>query len=53
MFFAVGKLLVNIYYQISPSIARNIEKQTAVKSFLRHQLELLAQWMRSQKARKN
>ena len=45
---AVGKQLVNFYYEISPSIAQYVEKQPAIKSFLRHQLEHLAQWMRSQ-----
>ncbi|MCL1471819.1 CFI-box-CTERM domain-containing protein [Argonema antarcticum] len=42
----VGKRLVNFYYQISPSIAKYVEKRPAIKSFLRHQLERLAQWMR-------
>jgi len=44
----VGKQLVNLYYQISPSIAQYVEKQPAIKSFVRQQLERLAQWMRSE-----
>jgi hypothetical protein len=42
----VGKQLVNIYYQISPSIAKYVEKQPAIKSFVRKQLERLAESMR-------
>ncbi|MFB2936930.1 CFI-box-CTERM domain-containing protein [Aerosakkonemataceae cyanobacterium BLCC-F154] len=43
----VGKQLVNLYYQISPSIAKYVEKQPAIKSFVRKQLERLANWMRN------
>ena len=43
----VGKQLVSLYYQISPSIAQYVEKQPAIKSFVRYQLERLAQWMRN------
>lgn len=43
----VGKQLVNLYYQISPSIAQYLEKQPTIKSFVRHQLEHLARWMRN------
>ncbi|MCL1467298.1 CFI-box-CTERM domain-containing protein [Argonema galeatum] len=42
----VGKRLVNFYYQISPSIAQYVEKQPAIKSFVRHQLERLAKRIR-------
>lgn len=42
----IGKRLVNLYYQISPSIAQYVEKHPAIKSFVRQQLERLAQWMR-------
>lgn len=42
----IGKQLVNLYYQISPRIAKYVEKQPAIKNFLRHQLEHLAEWMR-------
>lgn len=45
----VGKQLVNLYYQISPSIAQYMEKQPKIKIFVRQQLERLAQWMRSKK----
>ena len=43
----VGKQLVSLYYQISPSIAQYVEKQPAIKSFVRQQLERLAQRMRN------
>ena len=43
----VGKQLVNLYYKISPSIAQYVEKQPALKSFVRYQLERLAQRMRN------
>ena len=46
---AVGKQLVKLYYRISPSIAQYVEKQPAIKSFVRYQLERLAKWMRSQR----
>lgn len=42
----VGKQLVSLYYQISPSIAQYVEKQPAIKAFVRHQLERFAKWMR-------
>ncbi|MEG4627323.1 CFI-box-CTERM domain-containing protein [Microcoleus sp. w1-18aA5] len=45
----VGKQLVSLYYQISPSLAKYMETQPAIKSFSRQQLEHLAEWMRSQK----
>lgn len=45
----VGKLLVSLYYTISPSLARHIEKQPAIKHFLRRKLECLALWMRNHK----
>ena len=44
----VGKRLVSLYYQISPSIAQYMERQPTIKSFARQQLERLAQWMRNQ-----
>ncbi|MEG4866461.1 MULTISPECIES: CFI-box-CTERM domain-containing protein [unclassified Microcoleus] len=44
----VGKGLVSLYYKISPSIANYVKKQPVIKSFLRQQLERLAEWMRSQ-----
>ncbi|MFB2896649.1 CFI-box-CTERM domain-containing protein [Aerosakkonemataceae cyanobacterium BLCC-F50] len=43
---AVGKKLVKLYYQIGPSIAKYVEKQPAIKSFVRKQLGRLAEWMR-------
>jgi len=43
----LGKRLVNLYYQISPSIAKYVEKQPAIKNFLRQQLGRLAAWMRT------
>lgn len=43
----VGKHLVNLYYQISPSIAQYLEKQPAIKKVLRHKLGRLAEWMRN------
>ncbi|MFB2919065.1 CFI-box-CTERM domain-containing protein [Aerosakkonema funiforme] len=42
----VGKELVSLYYQISPSIAQYVEKRPAIKAFVRQQLERLAKWMR-------
>jgi hypothetical protein len=47
----VGKQLVSLYYQISPSLAKYMETQPAIKSFLRQQLQHLAEWMRSQKVK--
>ena len=47
----VGKQLVNLYYQISPSIAQYLEKQPTIKSFVKHRLERLAQWMRNQRVK--
>lgn len=44
-----GQLLVNIYYKISPSIARYVNRKPMIKSLLRGQLETLAQWMRNKK----
>ncbi len=44
----LGKPLVNLYYQLSPSVAQYVEKQPAIKSFVKHRLERLAQWMRNQ-----
>lgn len=44
----MGKQLVSLYYQISPSLAKYMETQPAIKSFFRHQLGRLAEWMRSQ-----
>ncbi|GET36945.1 CFI-box-CTERM domain-containing protein [Microseira wollei] len=44
----VGKQLVSLYYQISPSIAQYVERQPTIKSLARQQLERLAQWMRNQ-----
>ncbi|MCL1474981.1 CFI-box-CTERM domain-containing protein [Argonema antarcticum] len=43
----LGKRLVNLYYQISPSIAQYVGNQPTIKSFVRQQLERLAQWMRN------
>ncbi|MGA9379621.1 MAG: CFI-box-CTERM domain-containing protein [Phormidium sp.] len=48
---AVGKQLVNLYYQIGPSIAKYVEKQPVIKNFLRHQLGRLAEWMRNQRVK--
>ncbi|MEG4275302.1 MULTISPECIES: CFI-box-CTERM domain-containing protein [unclassified Microcoleus] len=47
----VGKQLVSLYYQISPSLAKYMETQPAIKSFSRQQLQHLAEWMRSQKVK--
>ncbi|CBN57554.1 MULTISPECIES: CFI-box-CTERM domain-containing protein [Kamptonema] len=44
----VGQGLVSLYYNISPSIANYVKRQPVIKSFLRQQLERLAEWMRSQ-----
>jgi hypothetical protein len=41
-----GQRLVSLYYQISPRIAQYVERQPAIKSWLREQLGRLAQWMR-------
>jgi hypothetical protein len=43
----VGQGLVSLYYNISPSIANYVKKKPVIKSFLRQQLERLAEWMRS------
>lgn len=43
---SVGKRLVSLYYQISPTIAQYVEKLPILKNFLRLQLGRLAQWMR-------
>lgn len=43
----VGKQLVNLYYQISPSIAQYMENHPGIKSIVRQKLEMLANWMRN------
>jgi len=47
----VGQALVSLYYKISPSIANYVKRQPVIKSFLRQQLERLAEWMRSQEVK--
>ena len=42
-----GQGLVSIYYNISPSIANYVKRHPVIKSFLRQQLERLAEWMRT------
>lgn len=44
----MGQKLVDFYYQVGPSLAQCVEKQPAIKRFVRQQLERLAKWMRSQ-----
>ncbi|MGB3263530.1 MAG: CFI-box-CTERM domain-containing protein [Microcoleus sp.] len=47
----VGQVLVSLYYKISPSIANYVKRQPVIKSFLRQQLERLAEWMRSREVK--
>jgi tetratricopeptide (TPR) repeat protein len=47
----VGQGLVSLYYKISPSIANYVKRQPVIKSFLRQQLERLAEWMRSRQVK--
>jgi len=47
----VGQALVSLYYKISPSIANYVKRQPVIKSFLRQQLERLAEWMRSRQVK--
>jgi hypothetical protein len=47
----VGQGLVSLYYNISPSIANYVKRQPVIKSFLRQQLERLAEWMRSREVK--
>ena len=47
----VGQVLVSSYYKISPSIANYVKRQPVIKSFLRQQLERLAEWMRSREVK--
>ncbi|MEP6516097.1 CFI-box-CTERM domain-containing protein [Microcoleus vaginatus] len=47
----VGLRLVSLYYNISPSIANYVKRQPVIKSFLRQQLERLAEWMRSREVK--
>jgi tetratricopeptide (TPR) repeat protein len=47
----VGQGLVSLYYSISPSIANYVNRQPVIKSFLRQQLEHLAEWMRSREVK--
>lgn len=47
----VGQGLVSLYYNISPSIANYVKMQPVIKSFLRQQLERLAEWMRSREVK--
>jgi hypothetical protein len=42
----LGKFLVSIYYQVSPSIASYIEKKPKLRQFIREKLAILAQWLR-------
>jgi hypothetical protein len=49
---AFGQKLVKLYYKISPSIANHISQKPTIKIFLRHQLEHLANWMRSREITK-
>lgn len=44
----VGRLLVKLYYKVSPTLADYITRKPAFRKFLRCQLERLAQWMRNQ-----
>ena len=44
-----GKILVSIYYQISPSIASYIEKKPRLRQSIREKLIFLAQWLRKRK----
>jgi tetratricopeptide (TPR) repeat protein len=44
----VGRLLVRLYYKISPILADYITRKPAFRKVLRCQLERLAQWMRNQ-----
>ncbi|MEG4915699.1 CFI-box-CTERM domain-containing protein [Microcoleus sp. B7-D4] len=47
----VGQVLVSLYYKISPSVANYVKRQPVIKSFLRQQLERLAEWMRSREVK--
>ena len=47
----VGLRLVSLYYNISPSIANYVKRQPVIKSFLKQQLERLAEWMRSREVK--
>jgi len=47
----VGQRLVSLYYNISPSVANYVKRQPVIKSFLRQQLERLAEWMRSREVK--
>jgi hypothetical protein len=42
----LGKIIVSIYYQVSPSIASYIEKKPRLRQFIREKLAILAQWLR-------
>jgi hypothetical protein len=42
----LGRFLVSIYYQVSPSIASYIEKKPRLRQFIRERLAILAQWLR-------
>ena len=43
----LGAKLVSLYYKISPSLARAINEQPAIKKLLKHHLSRLANWLRS------
>jgi tetratricopeptide (TPR) repeat protein len=44
----VGRLLVNIYYQIGSIFASYVSRHPIIQNFVRQQLAKLAQWMRDQ-----
>lgn len=49
----IGNKLVEMYYQLSPSVAEYINQKPRIKRFVRRQLESLATWMRNQGITKN
>lgn len=49
----IGNKLVEMYYQLSPSVAEYINQKPRIKRFVRQQLESLATWMRNQGITKN
>ncbi|SKB14860.1 conserved hypothetical protein [Planktothrix sp. PCC 11201] len=49
----IGNKLVEMYYQLSPSVAEYINQKPGIKRFVRRQLERLATWMRNQGITRN
>lgn len=46
----VGRLVVGLYYTLSPSLANYISRKPVIKVFVRHRLERLAMWMQNNKS---